>query len=155
MPNASTSRGGGWVVGQFIILAVILIVGYFDPWRTTTSSITPIIGAGLGVIAVIMLVMAFFHLGQNLTAFPKPLANGALVTHGMYALVRHPIYVGVITSVVAYSIFQGSWLSGFGSAVLAVWFDRKAAREEAFLSDTFADYTVYAQKVAKFIPGLY
>lgn len=154
MSNTSTSRGGWWVVGQFVILALILIVGYFDPWRTT-ELFHIIVGVITGGVAIMLLVLAFSHLGRNLTPFPKPLADGALVTHGVYAFVRHPIYVAVICASLAYSIFMGSWLAGIGCAVLAVWFDRKAAREEAFLHAKFADYTVYSNKVAKFIPRLY
>lgn len=154
MSNNSTSRGGGWVVGQFIILAVILIVGYFDPWRTVGTS-NFVIGVLLGICSLGMSVLAFTHLGRNLTAFPKPLANGELVTHGIYAFVRHPIYVSVLIGALAYSVYYGSWLSACGSVILAIWFDQKAAREEAFLREKFADYALYAHKVAKFIPGVY
>lgn len=155
MPRTTTSRGGGWVVGQFIILAIILIVGYFDPWRTVTTTIHVGVGVTLIALSVGMLVMGFFHLGKNLTAFPMPLADGALVTHGMYALVRHPIYVAVILGAFGYSVYCGSWASAVGSIVLALWFDQKASREEAFLHEKFADYATYTKRVAKFIPGVY
>jgi protein-S-isoprenylcysteine O-methyltransferase Ste14 len=155
MPDTSTSRGGWWVVGQFVILAVILIVGYFDPWRTSSTVINLVVGLIFGGVAFTVLVLAFSHLGRNLTPFPKPLADGALVTHGIYAVVRHPIYVALIYGSIAYSIYMGSWLAAIGAVVLAVWFDQKAAREEAFLRAKFADYAVYSSKVAKFIPKLY
>ncbi len=155
MSDTSTSRGGWWVVGQFVILAVILIVGYFDPMRTSSSMVAQAIGVIVAGISLIVLVLAFSHLGRNLTPFPKPLADGALVTHGIYAFVRHPIYVALICGSLAYSIYLSSWLAGIGCVVLAVWFDQKAAREEAFLRAKFSDYAVYASKVAKFVPGLY
>jgi len=155
MPNTSTSRGGWWVVGQFVILAVILIVGYFDKGRTSSSMFHLVIGGLLIGISVLLLVLAFSHLGRNLTPFPKPLAEGDLVTHGVYAFVRHPIYVALICGSLGYSIVMNSWSAGVGCIVLAVWFDQKAAREEAFLRNKFTDYAVYSSKVAKFIPGLY
>lgn len=155
MSDTSTSRGGWWVVGQFIILATILIVGYFDQWRTADSFINLVVGAILVGTSIVVLVLAFSHLGRNLTPFPKPLADGALVTHGIYAFVRHPIYVSLICGSLGYSIYLGSWLAGVGCIILAVWFDQKAAREEAFLRAKFTDYAVYSSKVAKFIPGLY
>jgi protein-S-isoprenylcysteine O-methyltransferase Ste14 len=155
MSETSTSRGGWWVVGQFVILAVILIVGYFDPERTSDNRIAQVIGVILGGISLIIVVLAFSHLGRNLTPFPKPLADGALVTHGIYAFVRHPIYVSLICGSLAYSIYLGSWLAGIGCVVLAIWFDQKAAREEAFLRAKFADYALYSNRVAKFIPRIY
>ncbi|MFZ9857481.1 MAG: methyltransferase family protein [Roseiflexaceae bacterium] len=155
MSEQTTSRGGWWVVGQFVILAVILIVGYFDSARTSSHMIAQIIGVLLGGLALIMVVLAFSHLGRNLTPFPKPLADGELITHGIYAFVRHPIYVSLICGSLAYSIYVGSWLAGIGCVVLAIWFDQKAAREEAFLRAKFADYAVYSNKVAKFIPKVY
>lgn len=155
MSEQTTSRGGWWVVGQFVILAVILIVGYFDSARTSSHMIAQIIGVLLGGLALIMVVLAFSHLGRNLTPFPKPLADGELITHGIYAFVRHPIYVSLICGSLAYSIYVGSWLAGIGCVVLAIWFDQKAAREEAFLRAKFADYAIYSNKVAKFIPKVY
>ncbi|MEY3990542.1 MAG: hypothetical protein RI985_1623 [Chloroflexota bacterium] len=123
MSDTSTSRGGWWVVGQFIILATILIVGYFDQWRTADSLINLVVGAILVGASIVVLVLAFSHLGRNLTPFPKPLADGALVTHGIYAFVRHPIYVSLICGSLGYSIYLGSWLAGVGCIILAVWFD--------------------------------
>lgn len=155
MPDTSTSRGGGWVVGQFVILATILIVGYFDPERTTDSIHLTILGILWGSVSIGVMVLAFSHLGRNLTPFPKPLDDGELVTHGIYAFVRHPIYLSVICASVSYSIFMGSALALIGCVILTIWFDRKAAREEAFLRAKFAEYDAYARKVAKFFPGIY
>lgn len=155
MSDTSTSRGGWWVVGQFIILAVILIVGYFDPERTTDSLAFRIIGIVWGSASIAVLVLAFSHLGRNLTPFPKPLDDGELVTHGIYAFVRHPIYLSLICASVGYSIFMGSGFAFIGCIILTVWFDQKATREEAFLRAKYAGYDAYAHKVAKFFPGIY
>jgi protein-S-isoprenylcysteine O-methyltransferase Ste14 len=155
MSNSAPTRGLGWVVGQFTIIALILIVGYFDPWRTISSTINLVVGLLCGASATGLLILGFLHLGRNLTPYPKPLNDGELVTSGVYAYMRHPIYVAVIGVVVGYSLFMGSWLAGLGCVILSIWFDQKAAREEAFLRQKFPTYDVYSQSVAKFIPRLY
>lgn len=155
MANTAPTRGGGWVVGQFTIIALILIVGYFDPWRTTSTLINQLVGVFLSVGAIGLLVLGFSHLGRNLTPYPKPLNDGELVTHGVYAYMRHPIYVAVIGASIGYAVFMGSWVAGCGCVILAIWFDQKAAREEAFLRQKFSAYAVYSKTVAKFVPYLY
>jgi protein-S-isoprenylcysteine O-methyltransferase Ste14 len=37
-----------------------------------------------------------------LTPFPKPIEGGSLVTHGVCAVVRHPIYAGLIMGTLGY-----------------------------------------------------
>ncbi|GAA2097244.1 hypothetical protein [Actinomadura alba] len=50
--------------------------------------------AGLGIVAT-----ASVALGErNLSPFPKPKEEAALVEHGIFSIVRHPIYGGVSLS---------------------------------------------------------
>lgn len=150
-----TKRGGGWVVGQFIILAGILAVGYAPVGHFTPSSLTTVLGIGLALVSAVFGWRAFSDLGKNLTAFPKPLDDATLVTDGVYAIVRHPIYTAVLAGALGYSIYQASLYALAGTVVLGIWFEYKSRREETFLRERFAAYATYAQRVKKFIPFVY
>ena len=53
-----------------------------------------VLGLGVLIVGGVMGTGGMLTLGSNLTAFPKPIEGGALVTKGMYRVVRHPIYTG-------------------------------------------------------------
>jgi len=40
--------------------------------------------------------LAAARLGEGLTPFPKPPAQAQLVRRGVYAMVRHPVYAGLM-----------------------------------------------------------
>jgi protein-S-isoprenylcysteine O-methyltransferase Ste14 len=52
-------------------------------------------------------------------------------------------------------VFQGSLSHLLASAILFAFFDAKARREEAWLTQKYPDYAQYQQQVKKLIPGLY
>ena len=104
-------RGEGWFVVQVVLFAVILLAPpvpavMFPLWLRILSLGLLVAGGVFGTGGV----LAF---GSNLTAFPKPIEGGTLVTKGMYRLVRHPIYTGLILGTLGLGIFRATcWGSG-------------------------------------------
>ena len=94
-------------------------------------------------------------LDKSLTPFPKPPEKAQLVRHGIYALMRHPVYAGLIALSLGWACLWGS-RRGLALALLqAVLLDAKARREERWLREKFPDYDRYAAKVRRVIPSLY
>lgn len=94
-------------------------------------------------------------LGRNLTVFPKPRARAELVRHGIYALIRHPLYTALICLAAGWSLFWRSHPAGAAAVVLAIYLDAKARREERWLRQQFAEYSDYERRVRRFIPWIY
>ena len=94
-------------------------------------------------------------LGANRTPFPRPKDDARLVTTGIYARVRHPLYLSVICLGFGWALLWRSWPALALAAVQILFFDAKARREERWLSTQFPDYTAYARRVKRFIPSLY
>jgi protein-S-isoprenylcysteine O-methyltransferase Ste14 len=108
--------------------------------------------AGCGMLLVLAGLVA---LGRALTPFPHPREGAQLVTRGVYRFVRHPVYTGLLVGAFGWAL---AWLSGAGvaySALLAVFFDRKARREERWLRSRLPEYAAYERRVRRFIPRIY
>ena len=90
-------------------------------------------GLGMGIGGAVLVVLGLRDLGRNLTAVPHPRDGAELVETGIYRFVRHPIYGGLIAMAVAWGLMNASLLTLLMAAVLALFFDLKSRREEAWL----------------------
>ena len=108
-----------------------------------------------GMLAIVFLGRSLFDLGQNLTPLPHPRDEGQLVKTGIYGLVRHPMYSGVVYLALAYASWQMSWVHLVDSIVLFVFFDAKSRKEEVWLTEKFPDYASYSNSVKKLILWIY
>lgn len=154
MSNGFGQRGGWWVVGQFILLLAIAVLGI----ATRSEPIQfPIFLCGLVFLTVAAVCgsSGAINLGPNLTPFPKPLARTQFVQHGIYRLMRHPIYTAVFCAAAGWSLVWQSWMALAVSLILAGFFDAKARREERWLREQFPDYAGYEKRVRRFVPWIY
>lgn len=150
--ESARARGLFWVIGQFVLIAIIAGATLLDPFKQSASTILHII-AGLCISSgVTCVILSFRQLGRSLTAFPKPLTTGALVTHGLYSIVRHPIYTGLLLGCVGMSIFAASPIAIASTIVLSLWLNAKANYEETWLVRQYPEYTDYRTHTKKFIP---
>jgi protein-S-isoprenylcysteine O-methyltransferase Ste14 len=142
--------GSVLVTLQFALLAVLA-------WLAA-----PVLLAGATSVAVWLLLVSSAAVGLwalaanrpgNFNIRPAPRAGGALVAHGPYRWIRHPMYSAVITFGLACACSGATpwaWLS-FGAlvAVLVV----KAAYEERWMLEVHPGYAAYRQRTRRFLPG--
>ena len=150
----TTARGGIWVVAQFVLMIAGLAAGpiwraQWPGWLTLAAGIVLLlVGAWLGL-------RGKRDLGAHRTPFPQPKLDGQLITTGIYARLRHPLYASVIALGFAWALLWRSW-PALGLAVAQIpFFDAKARREERWLRARFRGYAAYVRRVKRFIPGLY
>lgn len=107
-------------------------------------------GAGLWLAA-----SAIGTLGKSVSPFPKPPATSELKESGVYALVRHPIYGGILLLSVAWSLALSPWaLIPTGALVIAL--QLKSRLEERWLNDRHPSYAGYRARVRRrFVPHLW
>ena len=93
------------------------------------------------------------RLGRNLRIHPAPPPTAALTTTGVYALVRHPIYAGLLAAGGGLAVLRArpeplvAWM-----ALLAV-LRRKIAYEELLLVEKFgSDYLRYRGGTPGLVP---
>ena len=107
-----------------------------------------VIGAGFGISGV-------FVLRGSRTTFPEPLPKTRLIRTGVYGIVRHPLYVSVITLSLAWALWWRSTPCLALALASTLFHDAKARHEENRLQQRFPDYPDYARQVKRLIPWIY
>ena len=156
MPASSGSgRGGGWVVGQFALIAAALAGGFVGGWPQDLEDTFDAIGVVLVVAGAALATWAARALGGSLTCYPKPRERGTLVETGPYRFSRHPIYSGGIYFFVGWGLWTSPVAFGLALALAVLW-GLKARVEERLLSERYPGYDDYRRRTAwRLLPGIY
>lgn len=135
-------------------MAAIPIAGGLAP-RWPASARLPLIVAG-GVLVVLgcaHLAIAVLALRRSFAVFLRPAPAAALVTTGIYARARHPIYGGWILVGLGFALALSPWALPL-AGLLAIELDGKSRVEERALAAAYPDYRSYRQRVPRrFFPG--
>jgi protein-S-isoprenylcysteine O-methyltransferase Ste14 len=148
-------RGEGWVVLQALALLGVAASALFDAeWPDALETPLAVVGVASALAGAVLLAAGARALGPSLTPLPRPRPGGALRGDGVYGLVRHPIYGGVLLLAAGWTLAVAP-LAGVPTAVLAVVFDLKARREEAWLCERYPEYGAYRTRTPRrFLPWL-
>lgn len=94
------------------------------------------------------------HLGALWSFRTTAKAGHHVVDTGPYALVRHPIYAGILAAALAKALLSPSLPAFAGLGVLAAALWLKARVEERFLAEALGQdqYAAYAARVRRLIP---
>jgi protein-S-isoprenylcysteine O-methyltransferase Ste14 len=158
-PAASADR----VALQFVRATALghLVVGALDSGRWhLTPPVPPVLRIiALGAVAV-MFALFFGAMRQNrfFSAVVRIQSDRGhrVVDNGLYSVVRHPGYAGMILGMPFSGLALGSWLAAGIAAVLSALMLRRVMFEDAFLRKNLAGYTAYASRVRhRIIPGVW
>jgi protein-S-isoprenylcysteine O-methyltransferase Ste14 len=99
---------------------------------------------------------ARLQLGTLWSATITRKADHHIIESGPYAYVRHPIYTGLLISLLAAALVQATFIAALGFAVVAIGFFQKARLEEGFLKRELGEaaYDAYAARVPMLVPFL-
>jgi protein-S-isoprenylcysteine O-methyltransferase Ste14 len=97
---------------------------------------------------------ARIHLGRLWSSNVGRKADHRVVDTGPYALVRHPIYTGIMIASIATAALRGTLAAWIGMAVLTAGWYVKARLEERFLREELGaeTYDAYARRVPMLVP---
>lgn len=143
-------RGGTWVIAQFLLLILWGLSILYLPDRSLTG--LRWLGIGLTLAGLLCLLLAFLSHGRHLTPLPAPNMKLGLKTTGIYAFVRHPMYLGVLLSVFGISLWASGGWALLMCVVLACFFNLKARAEERFLLGVYPEYEAYRNRTGRFLP---
>ena len=141
---------------QAVLVVLLALAGtdgpaWGDPWLIAGRIAGAIlIGAGLVIVA-----LGLIGLRASLTAVPRPIEGGRLIDTGVFGLVRHPIYTGIIAAATGFGLVTASLPALFVALIVPVFFDLKSRREEAWLLAAYPGYETYRHRVRKLLPLVY
>lgn len=100
-------------------------------------------------------VAARVWLGRNWSGTVTVKQGHELIRSGPYALVRHPIYTGMLLALIGSALMLANWRALIGLALIAASILRKLRIEERFMAQQFGeDYARYRAQVAMLVPFL-
>jgi protein-S-isoprenylcysteine O-methyltransferase Ste14 len=156
LASGERNRRIGWalVAVQGVLLVLFLLLpkrrGLFVP-----PDLLDVLGIIVMIAGLAVLLIALLSLGSALTPTPVPQDGAVLRTEGIYAVVRHPIYVGILLAGFGFILAVGSMWQVVLWVALAVFFYAKAFWEDRLLAERHGvAWFDYADHVSGFIPRI-
>jgi protein-S-isoprenylcysteine O-methyltransferase Ste14 len=110
-------------------------------------------GAALTAGGMLFSVWARRYLGKNWSQAVTLKTDHELIASGPYALVRHPIYTGLLLAFFGCAVARGEWRGLLAVALVfgALW--HKLKLEEKWMRAKFGEsYDTYSRRVAALVP---
>ncbi|MES2562824.1 MAG: isoprenylcysteine carboxylmethyltransferase family protein [Pseudomonadota bacterium] len=116
--------------------------------RRAAALMLALAGIGLSAAGVIS-----FHRAKTTVNPMKPESTSALICSGIYSITRNPMYLGVLTVLIAWAVLLSSAWALLGPLAFVLYINRfQIAPEEQVLSDKFgADYSAYKSRVRRWL----
>lgn len=159
-PGVREDRSNRWVVGDFAVIG--LLNGFFPAYTdrigfwTIDGETIRWLGIALYVVGGALRLWPVFVLGHRFSGLVAIQPEHKLVTEGMYGVIRHPSYLGLLVNSLGWGL---AFRSGVGVLLAVVLLPLLVARiraEEALLRAHFGDeYEAYRGRTSRLIPGVY
>ena len=159
-PGEREDRGNRWVIAAF---AVIGLLAAYLPAYTDRKAFWTIDGETVRWLGVVLFAAGgllrlwpVFVLGRRFSGLVAIQPGHRLVTGGVYGVIRHPSYLGLLVSALGWAL---AFRSGVGVLLAALLIPPLIARigaEERLLRSQFGDeYDAYRSRTSRLIPGIY
>lgn len=140
------------------LMPVLWRVGALGTFADRGQSI-PALALGLVAACGFLWLFRRSHkdLGRNWSVTLEVREGHQLVTQGVYAFVRHPMYASFFLWGIAQALLIPNWIAGLaGLTAVAALYAVRQEKEEAMMRETFgAQYDAYCQRTRRLIPGVF
>lgn len=154
-------RGNRWVIAVFALIG--LLDAYLAPYTdrkefwTFDGDTIRWLGVVLGAVGGALRIWPVFVLGSRFSGLVAIQPGHTLVTSGVYGVIRHPSYLGLLVSSLGWGL---AFRAGVGVLLAVCLIPPLVARmnaEERLLRAQFGDeYDAYrARTPSRLIPGIY
>lgn len=143
-------------VGVFLICAGIMYLAQRSAFTVEVELLYRMILIGplalFGAYVALMGVVQFKNAQTTVNPF-TPDKSSVLVTNGVYAWSRNPMYLGLLCYLLALFVFFAAPIALIGPALFKIYMDRLQIHpEERFLTQLFGEhYLNYTSKVNRWI----
>jgi protein-S-isoprenylcysteine O-methyltransferase Ste14 len=153
-------RANRWVLVAFGVLG--LLSAYLPAWTdardiwTIDGDTVRWIGVVLFALGGVLRLWPVFVLGRRFSGLVAIQPGHTLVTDGVYRIIRHPSYLGLLAGSFGWAL---AFRSGIGLVLATLMIVPTIGRiraEEALLRSQFgADYEAYCARTSRLVPGIY
>lgn len=153
-------RANRWVLVSFVLIGLLdaYLPAYTDRkgfWTLDGDTIRWL-GVALFVAGGALRIWPVFVLGRRFSGLVAIQPGHRLVTNGVYGVIRHPSYLGLLVNSLGWAL---AFRSGVGLLLTALMIPPLLARiraEETLLRTEFrGEYDAYCARTSRLIPGLY
>jgi protein-S-isoprenylcysteine O-methyltransferase Ste14 len=159
-PGVREDRANRWVLVVFSLIG--LLAAYLPAYTDRTefwiidSDTVRWIGVALFAAGGALRIWPVFVLGPRFSGLVAIQPRHTLVTNGVYGVIRHPSYLGLLINLLGWGL---AFRSGVGVLLAALLIPPLLARinaEESLLRSQFGgEYEAYRARTSRLIPGLY
>jgi protein-S-isoprenylcysteine O-methyltransferase len=122
----------------------------------TSQHVNTLLALGLLLLGLAVRWTAILTLGRFFTVDIAIHSDHAVLQTGLYRIVRHPSYTGLLLAFLGLGVYSQNWFSILGLLVpitLAIC-NRVVKEERALLSSLGPEYAAYCARTKRFIPWL-
>jgi protein-S-isoprenylcysteine O-methyltransferase Ste14 len=159
-PGEREDRANRWVIVAFVLIGLL---SAYLPAYTDRKGFWTLDGDTLRWLGVVLFaaggalrIWPVFVLGHRFSGLVAIQPKHTLVTRGVYSVIRHPSYLGLLVNSLGWGL---TFRSGVGVLLTALIIPPLLARiraEERLLRTQFgAEYDAYCARTSRLIPGLY
>jgi len=159
-PGEREDRSNRWVLAAFGLIGLLLayVPAYTDrtEFWTIDGEVVRWVGVVLFAAGGALRIWPVFVLGHRFSGLVAIQPGHLLVTTGVYGVIRHPSYLGLLVSSLGWAL---AFRSGVGVLLVALLIPPLIARidaEERLLRTQFgAEYDAHCRRTSRLIPGIY
>jgi protein-S-isoprenylcysteine O-methyltransferase Ste14 len=159
-PGVREARSNRWVIAVF---AVIGFLNAYLPAYTDRKELWTIDGDTIRWLGVMLFaaggtlrIWPVFVLGERFSGLVAIQPGHTLVTSGIYGVIRHPSYLGLLVNSLGWSL---AFRSGVGvlltMLLIQILLSRISAEEKLLRAQFGKEYKAYCSHTSRLIPGIY
>lgn len=159
-PGVREDRGNRWVIPA---LALLGILDAFLPAYTDRREFWTLDGEAIRWFGVVLFAVGgalrlwpVFVLKNRFSGLVAIQPGHTLVTDGIYGVIRHPSYLGLLVNSLGWGLAFRSGIGVLLTLLMIVPIVARIRAEERLLQSQFGDeYDAYRARTSRLIPGLY
>ncbi len=145
------------LTGLGLIPILYVLTGLFSSYDYPLFPPQTVIGTAVFLASLWLFYRTHKDLGRNWSVTLEVRQTHALITHGVYARVRHPMYSAFFLWAVAQVFLLPNLVAGLSGLIgFGTLFFFRVGREEALMLEAFGEeYQIYMQRTKRIIPRIY
>jgi protein-S-isoprenylcysteine O-methyltransferase Ste14 len=159
-PGIREARENRWVL---VVVSFVGLLGAFVPAWTDRVGFLTIDGdairwAGVALVAAggALRIAPVYVLGHRFSGLAAIQPNHTLVTGGLYGMIRHPSYLGLLIMALGWALAFRSIIGILLALSYILPIHARMNAEEALLQSQFGEeYDAYRARTSRLIPGVY